>query len=132
MSDVTIGTRIWRLRPMNSKLFRTLRRTGRRRHCLTFDALWTIVIDAIFIADSTGKIEFVNAAFEVVTGYTAQETKDGGLDLFINSNPDKNDEDHSLADSGKASWRKSEKRASTVGRFAPFAKMAAQLSSMWR
>jgi PAS domain S-box-containing protein len=57
--------------------------------------------DAIFIADSTGKIEFVNAAFEVVTGYTAQEAKDGGLALILNSNPDKND-DHSLADSSKA------------------------------
>ena len=58
--------------------------------------------DAIFIADSTGKIEFVNAAFEVLTGYTAQEAKDGGLAIIINSNPDQNDEGHSLADSGKA------------------------------
>src|SRR5258708_29268911 len=58
--------------------------------------------DAIFIADSTGKIEFVNAAFEGLTGYTAQEAKDGGLALIINSKPDKNDEGHSLADSGEA------------------------------
>ena len=58
--------------------------------------------DAIFIADSTGKIEFINAAFEVLTGYTAQETKDGGLALIINGNPNKNNEGRSLADSSKA------------------------------
>src|SRR5947207_11523757 len=58
--------------------------------------------DAIFIADSTGNIEFVNAAFEILTGYTAQEAKDGGLALIINTDPDKNDEGHSLADSGEA------------------------------
>src|SRR5437016_8351681 len=58
--------------------------------------------DAIFIADSAGKIEFVNAAFEELTGYTAQEAKDGGLDLIIHSDPDKNCEGHSLAGSGNA------------------------------
>src|SRR5207253_7892713 len=58
--------------------------------------------DAIFIADSTEKIEFVNAAFEVLTRYTAQEAKVGGLDLIMNSNPDSKNEGHSLADSGEA------------------------------
>jgi PAS domain S-box-containing protein len=60
--------------------------------------------DAICIADSTGKIEFVNAAFEVLTGYTAQEANDGGLALFINSNPDKNDENHSQASPSHKGW----------------------------
>jgi len=58
--------------------------------------------DAIFITDSAGKIEFVNAAFEVLTGHTAQEAKVGGLDLMINSNPDSKNEGYSLANSGKS------------------------------
>jgi two-component system, cell cycle sensor histidine kinase and response regulator CckA len=58
--------------------------------------------DAILIADSAGKIEFVNTSFEGLTGYTAQEAKDGGLTLIINGNPDSNHEGHSPAGSGEA------------------------------
>src|SRR5256885_7472305 len=39
--------------------------------------------DAIFIADSNGKIEFVNAAFEPMTGYSAHEAMESGLALII-------------------------------------------------
>jgi two-component system, cell cycle sensor histidine kinase and response regulator CckA len=41
--------------------------------------------DAVFIADSAGKIEFVNAAFEALTGYSAQEARDGELGRVINA-----------------------------------------------
>ena len=34
--------------------------------------------DAVFIADSTGKIEFVNAAFEELTGYSFREAQAAG------------------------------------------------------
>jgi len=43
--------------------------------------------DAIFIADSNGKIEFVNAAFEAMTGYSAHEAMEGGLALIIKRDP---------------------------------------------
>jgi two-component system cell cycle sensor histidine kinase/response regulator CckA len=39
--------------------------------------------DAVFIADATGKIEFVNAAFEALTGYSAEEAREGGLPVFL-------------------------------------------------
>lgn len=39
--------------------------------------------DAVFIMDSTGKIEFVNAAFEALIGYSAAEAMDGGLALIM-------------------------------------------------
>jgi PAS domain S-box-containing protein len=54
--------------------------------------------DAVFIADSAGKIEFVNAAFEVLTGYSAQEAMDSGLALIVRGRPNGNP----LADSGRA------------------------------
>jgi PAS domain S-box-containing protein len=43
--------------------------------------------DAIFITDSNGKIEFVNAAFEAMTGYSAHEAMEGGLGLIIKRDP---------------------------------------------
>src|SRR3954463_6068883 len=43
--------------------------------------------DAIFIADSNGKIEFVNAAFEAMTGYSAHEAMESGLALIIKRDP---------------------------------------------
>src|SRR5260370_942625 len=43
--------------------------------------------DAVFITDSAGKIEFVNAAFEVLTGYSAAEAMDGGLALIMKGGP---------------------------------------------
>jgi len=43
--------------------------------------------DAIFIADSNGKIEFVNAAFEAMTGYSAHDAMEGGLALIIKRGP---------------------------------------------
>jgi len=88
--------------------------------------------DAIFIADSTGKIEFVNAAFEVLTGYTAQEANDGGLALFINSNPARMMKIIRSRIRARPSWKKSEKRASTGGRYASFAKMDAESNSIWQ
>jgi two-component system, cell cycle sensor histidine kinase and response regulator CckA len=41
--------------------------------------------DAVFIIDVSGKIDFVNPAFEVLTGYSRMETKQGGLGLFLES-----------------------------------------------
>ena len=41
--------------------------------------------DAVFITDASGKIEFVNPAFEALTGYSASEAKQGGLALFLES-----------------------------------------------
>ncbi len=52
--------------------------------------------DAVSIADSAGKIEFVNAAFEGLTGYSAQEAMDGGLGRVINGDS----EGDRLSDSG--------------------------------
>src|SRR5881397_3720025 len=53
--------------------------------------------DAVFIADSAGKIEFVNAAFEALTGYSAQEAMDGGMGRVINGDS----EGDRLPDSGR-------------------------------
>lgn len=50
--------------------------------------------DVIFIADSSSRIEFVNAAFEELTGYSASEAKQGGLSLIVEGN--------GAADLGKA------------------------------
>ncbi len=41
--------------------------------------------DAVFITDTSGKIEFVNPAFEALTGYSASEAMQGGLALFLES-----------------------------------------------
>lgn len=42
--------------------------------------------DAIFITDATGKIEFVNPAFEALTGFSVAEAQEGGLGLILESN----------------------------------------------
>jgi PAS domain S-box-containing protein len=41
--------------------------------------------DAVFIADATGKIEFVNEAFEALTGYSEEEARQEGLPVFLES-----------------------------------------------
>lgn len=41
--------------------------------------------DAVFIIDSSGRIEFVNPAFEALTGYCTSEAKEGGLGLFLDT-----------------------------------------------
>src|SRR5216117_940187 len=46
--------------------------------------------DAVFIADPTGKLGFVNAAFEELTGYSAGEAAEGGLALILESDPGSN------------------------------------------
>jgi two-component system, cell cycle sensor histidine kinase and response regulator CckA len=56
--------------------------------------------DAVFITDTSGKIEFVNPAFEALTGYSASQGMQGGLALFLESTGEL-EADNSLADAGK-------------------------------
>jgi two-component system cell cycle sensor histidine kinase/response regulator CckA len=56
--------------------------------------------DAVFITDASGKVEFVNPAFEALIGYSASEAKQGGLALFL-ENTSTLEIDDSFQDAGK-------------------------------
>jgi len=56
--------------------------------------------DAVFITDASGKIEFVNPAFEALTGYSASEAKQGGLALFLETTTGPGADD-AIPDAGK-------------------------------
>ena len=56
--------------------------------------------DVVFITDAGGKIEFVNPAFEALTGYSVSEAKEGGLALFLEYTGEL-EADNSVADAGK-------------------------------
>ncbi len=65
--------------------------TNRKRHELAQKRLFTAIqqaSDAIFITDAQGNIEYVNPAFERITGYTKEEVRGEKPSLFRNEGYD--------------------------------------------
>jgi two-component system, cell cycle sensor histidine kinase and response regulator CckA len=72
--------------------------------------------DAVFITDSTGKIEFVNAAFEVLIGYSTAEVMEGGLRLIMERSGESIRDGEPLADPSRVLLEEVLRKGSYRGR----------------